>query len=132
MKALLIASTLILAPITASLTSCASMNASSTEPLLSASGFKPKMPSTDKQKELYDQLPAYKLQRGTYEGKTFYAYKDEKQGVAYVGGQDEYEKYQQIATQREIARDQRIAAEMHRDMAYGWWGAYRPYYYPFY
>lgn len=117
-------------------TSCASMGASSTEPLLSAAGFSVKTPSTDTQKQIYAELPAYKLQRGNHQGKVFYAYKDEKQGVAYVGGEKEYQKYQELATERRIARDQYEAAVMNRDTAYRWYGAYgyggygRPYLYP--
>ena len=118
----------LLLPLTALLTNCASSGASYKEPMLSAAGFKVKTPETAQQIALYNQLPAYELQRGTHEGKTFYAYKDEKQGVAYVGNEEQYQKYQQIATQRRIANDQRQAAEMNRNLAYGWYGAYRPYY----
>lgn len=121
-----------MAPLSVLLTSCSSTSASSTEPLLSAAGFKVKTPETAEQKALYDQLPSYKIQRGKHEGKIFYAYKDEKQGVAYVGGEDEYQKYQQLATQRNIARDRRMAAEMQRDMSYRWYGAYRPFYGPYF
>jgi hypothetical protein len=110
-------------------TGCASMGASSTEPLLSAAGFRVKTPETATQKEIYATLPPYKLQRGTHQGKTFYAYKDEKQGIAYVGGEAEYQKYQQLAVQRRIAREQYEAAQMNRDMAYRWYGAYPPAYY---
>ena len=123
---------LVMAPLSVLLTNCASSGASSTEPLLSAAGFKVKSPETAEQKALYDQLPAYKVQRGKHEGKFLYAYKDEKQGVAYVGGEEEYQKYQQLATQRNIARDRRMAAEMQRDMSYRWYGAYRPYYGPYF
>ena len=123
---------LLLASSSLFLNSCSSMSASSTEPLLSAAGFKVKTPETAEQKALYDQLPSYKVQRGKHDGKIFYAYKDEKQGVAYVGGEDEYQKYQQLATQRNIAQDRRIAAEMQRDMSYRWYGAYRPYYGPYF
>lgn len=104
--------------------SCANMGASSTEPLLSAAGFRVKTPETKLQRELYDQLTPYKVQRGTYNGKAFYAYKDEKQGVAYVGGEEEYQKYQQLAVQRRIASDQVSAAHMNASLARGWYGAY--------
>ena len=103
---------------------CASMSASSTEPLLSAAGFRVRTPETQAQKEIYAELPPYKVQRGTHEGQTFYAYKNEKEGVAYVGGEPEYQKYQQLAVERRIARDQYEAAEMNRMTAYRWYGAY--------
>lgn len=132
MKFPLLAAIFILSPLAALFTSCSSMGASGTEALLSAAGFKVKSPETAQQRDLYTQLPSYKLQRGKHEDKIFYAFKDEKQGVAYVGGEKEYQRYQQLATQRDIARDQRMAAEMQRDMSFRWYGAYGPYYRPFY
>lgn len=110
---------------------CASMGASSTEPLLSASGFRVRTPETPAQKAIYAELPPYKVQRGTHQGKVFYAYKNEKEGVAYVGGEAEYQKYQQLAIERRIARDQYEAAQMNQATAYRWYGAY-PGYYPYY
>ncbi|WP_193215013.1 hypothetical protein [Luteolibacter marinus] len=108
------------------LTGCAGMGASSTEPMLSASGFRVKKPENTTQQQLYDQLPPYKIQRGEYQGKIFYAYKDEKQGVAYVGNEDAYQQYQKLATEKSIARAQYEAAQMQQDMAYRWYGAYYP------
>jgi len=121
--------TLALASVAAFVTGCASMNASSTEPLLSAAGFRVRTPQTTAQKEIYAALPPYKVQRGSYHGKIFYAYKNEQQGVAYVGGETEYQKYQQLAVQRRIAREQYEAAQMNQFMATRWYGAYP---YPYY
>jgi hypothetical protein len=128
MKAIII-SILALALSSFALTSCASMGASSTEPLLSAAGFRVKTPENEAQKRIYAELPAYKIQRGTHEGKVFYAYKDEKQGVAYIGGEEEYQKFQQLATERSIARTQYEAAQMNREMSYRFYGAYPRYRY---
>lgn len=108
-------------------TGCASMNASNTESLLSAAGFVPRTPENAKQRQLYDALPPYKIQRGTAKGGVIYAYKDEKAGVAYVGNQVAYQRYQQLAVQQRIARDYYDAAEMNRDAAWNWYGAYGPY-----
>lgn len=114
------------------LTGCAGMGAASTEPLLSAAGFRVKTPENARQREIYAELPPYKLQRGSYQGRIFYAYKDEKQGVAYVGGEAEYQKYQELAVQRRIARENYEAAQMNQAMANRWYGAYpRAYYGPF-
>ena len=118
-----------LLPATALMTGCASMSASSTEPLLSAAGFRVRTPETAAQKAIYAELPPYKVQRGTHQGKVFYAYKNEKEGVAYVGGEAEYQKYQQLAIERRIARDQYEAAQMNQAMAYRWYGAYPGRYY---
>ena len=122
MKSLILAAVAALLP--ALLTQCASMGASSTEPMLSASGFRVVTPETEQQKTIYAELPAYKLQRGNYKGKVFYAYKDEKQGIAYVGGETEHQAYQRLAIERRIAHDQYMASEMNAAMASGWYGAY--------
>ena len=89
-------------------------------------------PESARQRELFAELQPYRLQRGSHEGKTFYAYKDEKQGIAYVGGEKEYQKYQELAIQRQIARAQYEAAQMNRMTAYQWYGACYPGYYGFY
>jgi hypothetical protein len=105
---------------------CASMDASNQESLLTAAGFRVRTPQTDRQRELYDAMPAYKVQHAVVKGKVFYAYKNEKKGVAYVGGEAEYQRYQQLAVQQQIARENYMAAEMNRDAAWGWYGAWGP------
>jgi hypothetical protein len=105
---------------------CASMASSNTKSLLTASGFREKTPETAKQKELYAAVPAYKLQRITANGKTMYAYKDEKNGTALIGNESNYQQYEKLAVQQRIARQEYQAAQMRRDAAYGWHGAYGP------
>ena len=124
MKKLLIAAAISILPISVTLTGCATMNAASTEPVLSAAGFRVMTPKTEEQRQLYAQLPAYKLQRGNYRDKVFYAYKDEEQGVAYVGDEKAYQQYQNLALQKSIARSNREAAMMNDMMASRWYGAY--------
>ncbi len=106
---------------------CASMDASNQRSLLAASGFRERTPETAKQRELYDAAPSYKVQRISAEGRVFYAYKDEKHGVAFVGGEDEYQRYQKLALEQKIASDNYMAAEMNRTAAMGWYGAYGSY-----
>ena len=57
---------------------------------LSDSGFVARVPETPRQREAYAALPPYKLHRGVVKGNVFYAYKDEKNGVAYIGTEAEY------------------------------------------
>jgi hypothetical protein len=102
------------------------MNASNDRSLLSAAGFSVRTPETAKQKELYAAAEPYKLLRANADGKVFYAYKDEKNGVAYVGGEAEYQRYQELAVKQQIAQDNYMAAQMNRDAAYGWYGAWGP------
>src|SRR6516162_10792862 len=76
---------------------CAEMGSANTTSLLTAAGFRARTPQTPKQQQMYAALPPYKVERATVKGKTFYVYKDEKAGVAYVGHEHEYQRYQQLA-----------------------------------
>lgn len=111
------------------LASCASTGSSNTKKLLSAAGFSVKTPQTAKQKELYAAAKPYKLQRITAGGKTLYAYKDEKTGTALIGDEASYQRYEKLSIQQSISRQRYEAAQMERDIALGWYGAYGPYYY---
>lgn len=106
------------------LSGCASLGASNTRSLLTAAGFKERTPETAKQKELYAAAEPYKLQRINAKGKTLYAYKDEKAGTALIGDESNYQQYEKLAVQQRIAQEQYQAAEMRREAAYGWYGAY--------
>src|SRR3954462_11615357 len=107
----------------AGLAGCAGMGSSGTKSLLSDAGFHTPAPATPKQKELYASMPAYKVERVTFNGKTFYAYKDEQDGIAYLGDEASYQRYEALAIQQKIAQAQYQAAEMQHDMAGGWYGA---------
>lgn len=121
---------MLVSPVLLTLSGCEGMSASSTEPVLSAAGFRVMTPQTEEQRQLYAQLPAYKLQRGSHQGKVFYAYKDEKKGVAYVGNEEAYQRYQNLALRKSIAQSNRHAAMMNDMTASRWYGAYyRPIYY---
>jgi hypothetical protein len=105
---------------------CASMETDNTKPLLSEAGFRLRTPKTAKQKELYAALPNNKIERATVKGKVFYVFKDEKAGVAYVGGEPEHRRYQQLSMQRHVA--QAAEEEMNPSLATSWnnqWGARR-------
>ena len=109
------------------LTGCAGMGSANTTSLLTAAGFGARPPETPKQQELYAALPPYRVERATVKGKgVFYVYKDEKAGVAYVGREQEYQHYQQLAIQQQIAQDQYMAAQMQADAAWRWYGAWGP------
>jgi hypothetical protein len=106
------------------LAGCAGMESSNTESLLTAAGFRARTPQTPKQQQIYAALPPYQVQRATVNGKVFYVYKDEKSGVAYVGREQEYQNYQQLAIQQQIAQDQITAAEMQQQAALDWYGGF--------
>ena len=105
---------------------CAEMGSGNTTSLLSAAGFRARSPQTPKQQQMYAALPPYKVERATVKGHVFYVYKDEKAGVAYVGREQEYQRYQQLAVQQQIAQDYYTAVAMDRAAAYGWYGAWGP------
>ncbi len=108
-------------------TGCAGVGAGNTTALLTAAGFRARTPQTPKQQQIYAALPPYQVERATVPGKgVFYVYKDEKAGVAYVGREQEYQRYQQMAIQQQIAQNYYMAAEMDRAAAWGWYGAWGP------
>ena len=108
------------------LAGCAGMGSGNTTSLLTAAGFRARTPQTPKQQQLYAALPPYKVERATVKGHVFYVYKDEKAGVAYVGREQEYQRYQQLAIQQQIAQDYYTAVAMDRAAAFGWYGAWGP------
>ena len=109
------------------ITGCAEMQSANTTSLLSAAGFRARTPQTPTQQQIYAALPPYQVERATVKGKgVFYVYKDEKAGLAYVGREQEYQRYQQLAIGQQIAQDQYMAAELQRDAAWRWYGAWGP------
>jgi hypothetical protein len=109
------------------LTSCAEMQSGNTTSLLTAAGFRARTPQTPTQQQIYAALPPYHVERATVPGKgVFYVYKDEKAGLAYVGREQEYQRYQQLAVQQQIAQNYYMAAEMDRAAAWSWYGAWGP------
>jgi hypothetical protein len=109
------------------LTGCAGMGSSNTTSLLTAAGFRARTPQTPKQQQIYAALPPYQVERATVQRKgVFYVYKDEKAGLAYIGREQEYQRYQQLAMQQQIAQNYYMAAEMERAAAWQWYGAWGP------
>ena len=98
---------------------CAGMESGNTTSLLTAAGFRARTPQTPKQQQIYAALPPYQVERATIKGKgVFYVYKDEKAGLAYVGREPEYQRYQQLAIQQQIAQERYMAAQMEADAAW--------------
>lgn len=106
---------------------CASTEKTNTITLLTAAGFKTRTPETPQQKELYTALADQQVMRAKVPGKgVFYIYKDAANGIAYVGREAEYQQYQNLAIQQQIAQQYYMAAEMNRQAAWGWYGAWGP------
>ena len=104
------------------LTGCASMETANTKSLLLQAGFHVRTPDTAKRKEIYASLAPYQMQRATVNGKVFYVYKDEKEGVAYVGREAEYSRYRDLAVAQQMRQEYYMAMEMERASAYRWYG----------
>src|SRR5439155_12258213 len=106
---------------------CAEMGSANTTSVLSAAGFRARTPQTPTQQQIYAALPPYHVERATVPGKgVFYVYKDEKAGLAYVGREQEYQRYQRLAIAQQIAQDRYMAAQMQADAAWRWYGAWGP------
>ena len=80
------------------------------ESLLSAAGFQKRIPSTQEQWALYNRMTPYKLERNTLKGKALYTYADKQKGVIYIGGENAYQRYKQLATQQAIDQKEIEAA----------------------
>jgi hypothetical protein len=111
----------------AALTGCAGTGVSHTREMLSTAGFREIKPETPKQLELYAAAPAYKMHQITAKGKTFYAYKDEKKGTAFIGDELKFRQYQRMLMQESAEQKQLQADMMQPQVAVGWYGAYGPY-----
>ena len=106
------------------LSSCAELESNNTKSLLSAAGFHTVTPTTALQKEVYAQMQPHHVQRITMKGKTIYAYKDEKAGIAYVGHEAEYQRYKNLCIQQRIAQDYYEYASMNSYYSHRWYGAW--------
>ena len=106
------------------LAGCASMESASQESMLTSAGFKARTPSTPKQKAAFEALAPYQLHRGTWKGKTIYAYKDEKAGVAYIGNKANYAQFQQLASKAKLAEEKQVAENMDNNLVYRWYGSW--------
>jgi hypothetical protein len=91
-----------------------------TENLLSAAGFKMMPAATPEQQAHLKSLPPNKVTTVVREGQTWFAFPDRKAQVLYVGQQAQYDAYQRLRLQQQLAEDQVQASET----AAGWaaWG----------
>jgi len=104
----------------------ASIETDNTKSLLSEAGFRTRTPTDRKAKGTLCRASSNKVERASVKGKVFYVFKDEKAGVAYVGGEAEHQRYQQLSTQRHVA--QAAEEQMNPSLATRWnnqWGPRR-------
>jgi hypothetical protein len=94
---------LILAVAAGCFSGCASTQVQNKESMLTEAGFRKLIPSTPAQSAMYNQMTPYKLERNTSKGKALYTYADKQKGVVYLGGDNAYQRYKQMALQKAIA-----------------------------
>ena len=95
-----------------------------TENLLSAAGFKAIPATTPQQQAHLKTLPAHKVTMVVRDGQTSYVYPDVPHQVLYVGQDAQYQEYQRLRLQNQMAQDQVQAAEMNAEPGWGVWGGF--------
>lgn len=120
-------STVVLAAILITVGGCATFGSRplATEQVLSAAGFEMKLPDTPEKAATMRTLPARTLVPQPRDGQLHYVYADPKGcGCLYVGTEKDYQEYQRLALQRELADKQLKAAQEYSNavMTWGTWG----------
>jgi hypothetical protein len=94
--------------------------------MLVASGFKTISPRTTEQQQKLQQLQTGQVAMIQKNGRTYYIVADPPRKVVYVGGPPEYQAYQQMRAQRQLAQENYETAAMYQDAAMDWgtWGGW--------
>jgi hypothetical protein len=94
---------------------------SSRENMLTAAGFK-MVPADNPQRQAHlNSLPSGKITSVDRDGVLYYTFPDKKNNMLYVGQQAQYDRYQNLRLQHQMAEEQANAAAMN-DQAWGVWG----------
>ena len=80
--------------------------------MLSTAGFKVVAATTPKQEQKLKALPPGKITTVVRNGKTYYVYPDAAHNRIYLGTKTEYQNYQQMVLNNQIAAQNRVDAEM--------------------
>jgi len=94
--------------------------------MLVAAGFKTISPKTAEQQQRLQQLQTGQVAQIQKNGRTYYIVADPTQNVVYVGGPTEYQNYQQMRAQNQLAQDNYQTAAIYQDTAMDWgrWGGW--------
>ena len=92
------------------------------ENMLSAAGFKMVPADTPARQAHLKSLPAGKITPVQRSGTIYYTFPDSKHNVLYVGQQPQYQEYQKLRLQKQMANEQLAAAQMNEEAAWGVWG----------
>jgi hypothetical protein len=101
---------------------CSTTSTKDKEAMLSAAGFK-MMPADTPEKQAHlKSLPANEITTVEREGTLYYVFPDQKNNVAYVGQQQQYQAYQNLHMQKQMADEQLNTAQMYNSDPWGVWG----------
>lgn len=110
-------------------TACAAIDrqeTEKTEQLLAAAGFKMKIPDTQQKTTDLQAMKQNRILPRTKDGTLYFLYADAKTcGCLYVGNQANYDAYQKLAVQREMAianQEAALDAEESAELNWGAWG----------
>lgn len=99
------------------------------ERTLAAAGFDMRFADSPQQLRNTAGMTQRKLTPQLFKGRNIYIYADaEFCKCVYVGSEEAYQRYQQLALQKKIANERMQAAEMNQDAAMDWgaWGPWGP------
>ena len=102
-------------------------DADQVESTLAAAGFKMKLADTPEKLAKLQALPVRTIVPQQKDGETVYVYADpDFCKCVYAGRQEQYDRYQRLALQRQIAQERVAAAEMNENAAMDWglWGPF--------
>jgi hypothetical protein len=104
-------------------------NARSKEEMLAAAGFQMKQVLTPEQLANIQKMPQRKLIPHTKDGRVLYVYADaEACRCVYVGTEKNYQDYQKMVYQTELADEEETTAEINSENRFNWgvWGPWGP------
>jgi hypothetical protein len=88
--------------------------------MLVAAGFRVITTKTAAQKQKLQNLPSGQVTMIKKSKKRYYVFPDPAHNQAYVGGPKEYQAYQQLRTEKKLAREDLQDAEMYQDATMEW------------
>jgi hypothetical protein len=89
------------------------------ENMLSAAGFKTVPANTPQRQAQLNSLPTDEVTPVQRNGITYYTFPDPKRNVLYVGQEPQYQEYQRLRLQNEMAQDELSAPELNQDPFWG-------------
>lgn len=131
MKSTLITSALAATVLCIALNACTLLreaNSSSDEQTLIAAGFQARPADTPAKLAVVQSLPPYKVVPRQTAGRVGYVYAAPDKSMIYVGSAAEYQKYEQLSIQQDVAEENEMAAMDNEMSAEDWdWDPWGPY-----